>query len=284
MNYAGFYPTNYEDNVGTLASSVFVRDTHFFADTTERDSYFAAHPTELIDDLYVVIGGVMFQYEISSLTWNQFSILVRGERGDDGATGIQGIQGVAGASTYAELTDKITADLPVINTPLFYALAGKQASLVSGINIKTVNNVSLLGSGNIEQVCGSQAFSVGRSAGSGAVTAGNTFGNLNDVYVDHANLNKTTGTFTIPVTGVYQFNVMALKTASTQGLQIALRVNGSATRHTLVIDGVSPYSSYMAAPLTHIANFTAGQNIDVVVQIGTAHGSEEFTFSGFRVA
>lgn len=205
-------------------------------------------------------------------------------RGSQGIQGEKGDTGTAGATTYAALTDKTTVDLPATNTPLATALSGKQASLVSGTNIKTVNNVSLLGSGNVEQICGSQAFSVSRSAGSGTVTVGGTFGNLNDVYVDHANLNKTDGTFTIPVTGMYQFNVRALKTAGSQNLQIALRINGAITRHAVVIDGVSPYHSYLPVPLTHIAYFTAGQAIDVVVQLGTAHGDAEFTFSGYRVS
>lgn len=41
------------------------------------------------------------------------------------------------------------------------ALDGKQATLVSGTNIKTVNNTSLLGSGNINIVAGGEAFPVG---------------------------------------------------------------------------------------------------------------------------
>ena len=85
MNYAGFYPTNYEDNVGTSASSVFVRDTHFFANTTERNSYFAAHPTELADDLFVVVDGKLSQYSYPSSVWYDVSLILRGENGKDGA-------------------------------------------------------------------------------------------------------------------------------------------------------------------------------------------------------
>lgn len=183
------------------------------------------------------------------------------------------------AGNFAELY--VGANLGV---PIKITDSDKQPALVSGTNIKTVNGISLLGSGNIEQICGSQVFSVGRSADSSAVTAVNTFGNLNDVYVDHANLNKITGTFTIPATGVYQFNARALKTAGSQVLQICLRADGVVIRHAQANDGVAPYNSYIPVPLTHIANFTAGQNIDVVAQIGTAHGGLEFTFSGFRVA
>ena len=87
MNYGGFYPTNYEDNIGTLASSVFVRDTHFFADATERNSYFVAHPIELTDDLFVVVGGKLNQYSYTSSVWYDVSLVVRGEKGEDGNSG-----------------------------------------------------------------------------------------------------------------------------------------------------------------------------------------------------
>jgi hypothetical protein len=54
-----------------------------------------------------------------------------------------------GASAYTDLTDHTTVDLPGTNTPLGSALSGKQASLVSGTNIKTINGSSVLGSGNL---------------------------------------------------------------------------------------------------------------------------------------
>jgi hypothetical protein len=55
----------------------------------------------------------------------------------------------SGVSRFADLTDRATADIPATNTPLAAALAGKQNTLVSGTNIKTVNGQSVLGSGNI---------------------------------------------------------------------------------------------------------------------------------------
>ena len=53
--------------------------------------------------------------------------------------------GGGGSSTYLGLTDAVTVDLPTINTPLATALAGKQATLQSGVNIRTVNGQTLLG-------------------------------------------------------------------------------------------------------------------------------------------
>ena len=54
-----------------------------------------------------------------------------------------------GVSQYASLTDAATAPLPTTNTPLAAALATKQAALASGTNIKTINGVSILGSGDL---------------------------------------------------------------------------------------------------------------------------------------
>ena len=58
-------------------------------------------------------------------------------------------------STYVQiggqdLSDYYTKSQTYSKTEVDNALAGKQATLVSGTNIKTVNNVSLLGSGNVE--------------------------------------------------------------------------------------------------------------------------------------
>lgn len=101
---------------------------------------------------------------------------IRGASGADGSGG--------GVTTFAALTDKATVDIPAINTPTATALTeakargnhtgvqaattitedsthrfatdaekaawnAKQAALVSGTNIKTINGTSVLGSGNI---------------------------------------------------------------------------------------------------------------------------------------
>jgi hypothetical protein len=75
-----------------------------------------------------------------------------------GASGIQGLanpdgttalfSGVA-ASQFASLTDRGSVDIPTINAPTAAALAGKQATLVSGTSLKTINSGSLLGSGDV---------------------------------------------------------------------------------------------------------------------------------------
>lgn len=79
----------------------------------------------------------------------------RGEKGDKGDPGIQGQRGEkgdkgdtgpAGTTDYNELTNK--PDLSQYATK--EEVNAKQDTLISGSNIKTINNQSLLGSGNID--------------------------------------------------------------------------------------------------------------------------------------
>lgn len=73
--------------------------------------------------------------------------LVRGEqgpKGDRGPQGPQGEPGQDGASQWGEITGILSNQVDLYN-----ALNGKQENLVSGTNIKTVNNQSILGSGNL---------------------------------------------------------------------------------------------------------------------------------------
>ena len=56
---------------------------------------------------------------------------------------------VKDSSAHTNIGSSANATQETINTSIDTALSGKQATLVSGTNIKTVNNESLLGSGNI---------------------------------------------------------------------------------------------------------------------------------------
>ena len=72
----------------------------------------------------------------------------KGDTGVQGATGEQGPKGdtgPAGTTDYNDLSNKPDLSVYATNTDL----ATKQDTLVSGQNIKTVNNQSLVGSGNI---------------------------------------------------------------------------------------------------------------------------------------
>jgi len=68
----------------------------------------------------------------------------KGDKGDKGDTGPKGDKGDSGASEWGQIEGTLSNQ-----TDLNNALSGKQSTLVSGTNIKTINNESILGSGNI---------------------------------------------------------------------------------------------------------------------------------------
>lgn len=72
--------------------------------------------------------------------------------GAQGPVGPQGPKGDPGTTDHTELTNKDAANQHPMSsiTGLVSALSGKQETLVSGTNIKTLNNNSLLGSGNLD--------------------------------------------------------------------------------------------------------------------------------------
>ena len=72
--------------------------------------------------------------------------------------------GTVSADTYYIITDATPVDMSNYYTTAQTntLLAGKQATLVSGTNIKTINNESLLGSGNIDIQGGGKAIEAGR--------------------------------------------------------------------------------------------------------------------------
>lgn len=55
----------------------------------------------------------------------------------------------AGATSFAQLEDATSANIAGTNASIVNALQGKQATLISGSTIKTVNGENILGSGNI---------------------------------------------------------------------------------------------------------------------------------------
>lgn len=68
---------------------------------------------------------------------------------DGYATTIAGKQNTLTVGTNLDATPTNGSNNPVTSDGVYDALAGKQATLVSGTNIKTVNNTSLIGSGNV---------------------------------------------------------------------------------------------------------------------------------------
>ncbi len=61
-------------------------------------------------------------------------------------------EGGGGASTFAELTDATTADLPTINTPLATALAGKLATATAASTYAPINNPSFTGNADFADI------------------------------------------------------------------------------------------------------------------------------------
>ena len=101
----------------------------------------------------------------------------RGERGERGEKGEKGDTGPSGTTDYNELTNK-----PDLNQ---YAtkeeVNAKQDTLISGSNIKTINNQSLLGSGNIDIQGGGSGSSY--TAGKNIDIVDNTISTTNDIDV-----------------------------------------------------------------------------------------------------
>lgn len=94
----------------------------------------------------------------------------KGDKGDKGDTGPKGDKGDSGASEWGQIEGTLSNQ-----TDLNNALSGKQSTLVSGTNIKTINNESILGSGNINiQGGGSGGTSTDVKINGTSITSGDT--------------------------------------------------------------------------------------------------------------
>lgn len=133
----------------------------------------AAQPSDIPNDLGDLTNNAGYTKNLGTITGITMNGASKGTSGvvDLGTviTAHQDISGkantadlatVATSGSYADLSNKPT--IPTVDTTLasgstnaaqsgavYTALAGKQATLVSGTNIKTVNNESILGSGNL---------------------------------------------------------------------------------------------------------------------------------------
>ena len=159
--------------------------------------------------------------------------------------------------------------------PIKVTDSSKQPTLVSGTNIKTVNNESLLGSGDINIVgidSGKYACSVWKEGDAVNPVTG-TIGTYNAVWHNDGQLNTTTGVYTVPVTGLYNVQFDCLKHGNNTTTEVRLYRNGSAT-------GVRSYmnttnaSEYTNGHFNVTGNFTIGDTLDVRVTVGGVHGNE----------
>lgn len=172
------------------------------------------------------------------------------------------------------------------------AIAAKQATLVSGTNLKTVAGVSLLGAGNIpiSADAGLYACSVWKT-GDAVNGVSGAIGNYNAVWINDGQLNTTTGIYTVPVTGLYVVEFDAFKHNNVIAAEARLYKNGTptfvrgyaagaqgntgaasaGTAHTHPFDGIT---QYVPLHFKVIGNFNAGDQLQVSVPVGQLHANE----------
>lgn len=71
------------------AGSITISDEHVFASTGARDTYFATHFSELVNNLYIYITDTssLQQYKVSTSSWLDMTPTIKGQDGSDGADG-----------------------------------------------------------------------------------------------------------------------------------------------------------------------------------------------------
>ena len=161
----------FDTGVSDKVSAILLRDTY----ATSNPSWLAQYQTDFEDKspssvllLYTEAGvpvATYTQYNGSTQGWRDLSTAkgLRGLKGDTGVSVASG--GIVGDDVVFTLSDSSTVTITDLAKPdsfedltgsiydneeLAEALNSKQATLSSGFNIKTVNGVSLLGSGNID--------------------------------------------------------------------------------------------------------------------------------------
>ena len=78
------------------AGALVILNTHIFATTTARDTYFTANPAEKKDGTYIKVGTTFERYNINNTTWEDVTAILQGKKGDTGATGATGAKGDKG--------------------------------------------------------------------------------------------------------------------------------------------------------------------------------------------
>lgn len=205
---------------------------------------------------------------------------------------IGGIEGLTSADidTLAEINAILTdADLASVSY-VDNGLSGKQATLVSGTNIKTVNSTSLLGSGDITvglSGTGSVDNAALRADGTGGATLQSSAWIINDNLtaspnntVNHACLEATGGTTNVSVSlkpkGSGAFSLHAPDGTSTGGNVRGANASDLQTSRSAATQVASGTGSFLFSSI----NCTASGNYSAAGGLSsTASGSRSFCYS-----
>lgn len=126
--------------------SIVVSDDHIFVDTTARDAYFVAHPSELVDNLPVYITGTesLQMYKLATTSWLDITPTIQGPIGPTGTNGTFPV--------IHDLTEKTTLvddDLFIIeDSEDSFATKKVKRSTVGSGGSGEVNTASNLGTGD----------------------------------------------------------------------------------------------------------------------------------------
>lgn len=183
----------------------------------------------------VDVNGNMFGYDHLEIIGANGKPKTIGGGGVTSVTGTAPIASSGGTTPAISIATANTSTTGAISSTDWNTFNGKQAALVSGTNIKTVNSTSLLGSGN---VLVQSPLVISLSAISATAVTGTTANAIASAILIPANTFNTSGI--IDIMGRYQ------KTGTAGGQNLRLYVNTS--------------SSLTGATL--VANFYNGTNIN----------------------
>jgi hypothetical protein len=181
-------------------------------------------------------------------------------------TAIQAVVGAAPAAldTLAEIATQLANDESVVSA-LTNTVAGKQATLVSGTNIKTINGTSVLGSGDIVTT---QTTITGNAGTATTLQTARTIGASGDVTGTATSFNGSAN-ITIPMT------LASVGTAGTY-TKVTTDAKGRVTSGTTLSASDIP-------TLNQNTTGTAGSVVNSEVikfDTGTTEGTDLYTFNG----